>query len=576
MRSGDPVSTQLLEQLQSTLGTAYRLERELGGGGMSRVFLAHEVALGRKVVVKVLLPELAAGVSVDRFRREILFAAQLQHPHIVPLLSAGESEGLPYFTMPFIAGETLGVRLARTGALPVSEVVRILRDVASALAYAHENGVVHRDVKPANVLLSGGVAVVTDFGVAKAVSASADVGPAGLTSLGVALGTPAYMAPEQAAGEPQIDHRVDIYALGVVTYEMLAGRTPFWGRQTPAVLAAHVVEAPEPIERLRPTVPPMLATLVLQCLAKRPADRLQSAAEVVHVLDAISTPTGGTAPTTVVAARPPAPRPRRWQPLVVSAAVALVVALAAGGLLWLRNGREPAAAPVVAGSGASRVDSLPPPSDAPARVEQEPPAPTPPAPALRVPAPRAAGPPRTVRPDARPGAAAPRPGAGPAAPPESIAGALPVPTPPVPPVQPPDTAPVSPQAPPSKMAPPSPEPQAPPAAEPPADPGAEIRGVLTAYASAIESQSLDNIRRVYPGMTTAQQQRWEQFFEMVRDVKAQLSIASLDVANGTAEAQMTGSYTYLNSSTRQTEQQATAFHVTLRREAAGWRISQVR
>jgi serine/threonine protein kinase len=166
------LSASLFEQLQATLGDTYRLDRELGGGGMSRVFLAHETALGRRVVVKGLLPELAAGVSVDRFRREILLAAQLQHPHIVPLLSAGEFGGLPYFTMPFISGESLRVRLSRTGELPINETVRILRDVVSALAYAHENGVMHRDVKPDNVLLSGGVAVVTDFGVAKAVSAS--------------------------------------------------------------------------------------------------------------------------------------------------------------------------------------------------------------------------------------------------------------------------------------------------------------------------------------------------------------------------------------------------------------------
>ncbi|HEX2451768.1 MAG TPA: serine/threonine-protein kinase, partial [Gemmatimonadales bacterium] len=197
------MSTSLFDHLQATLGTAYRLERELGGGGMSRVFLAHETALGRRVVVKVLLPELAASVSMDRFRREILLAAQLQHPHIVPLLAAGELDGLPYFTMPFISGESLRVRLARTGELPINETIRILRDVGSALAYAHENGVMHRDVKPDNVLISGGVAVVTDFGVAKAVSASA-AGPVadvtGLTSLGVALGTPNYMAPEQATG----------------------------------------------------------------------------------------------------------------------------------------------------------------------------------------------------------------------------------------------------------------------------------------------------------------------------------------------------------------------------------------
>ena len=205
------------------MGDAYLLERELGGGGMSRVFLAHERALGRKVVVKVLLPELAAGVNVERFRREIQLAAQLQHPHIVPLLSAGEAEGLPYFVMPFVTGESLRKRVAREGEFPIAETVRILRDVVSALAYAHGYGVVHRDVKPDNVLLSGGVAVVTDFGVAKAVSASSEPGATGLTSLGVALGTPAYMAPEQATASPQTDHRADIYALGVVAYEMLTG-----------------------------------------------------------------------------------------------------------------------------------------------------------------------------------------------------------------------------------------------------------------------------------------------------------------------------------------------------------------
>ena len=168
-----PVTSTLREQLQTALGQAYVLDRELGGGGMSHVFLAHEQALGRQVVVKVLLPELAAGVNIDRFRREIQLAAQLQHPHIVPLLSAGEADGLPYFIMPFVTGESLRARIGREGELPIAETVRILRDVVSALAYAHAQGVVHRDVKPDNVLLSGGVAVVTDFGVAKAVSASA-------------------------------------------------------------------------------------------------------------------------------------------------------------------------------------------------------------------------------------------------------------------------------------------------------------------------------------------------------------------------------------------------------------------
>ncbi|MCR4340051.1 MAG: protein kinase [Gemmatimonadaceae bacterium] len=288
--------TELREQLQKTLGDSLTLEQELGGGGMSRVFVAHEAALGRKVVVKVLPPDMAAAVNIDRFRREIQMAAQLQHPHIVPLLSAGETQGLPYFTMPFVKGESLRAKLARGGELPVSESVRVLREVASALSYAHENGVVHRDIKPENVLISGGSAMVTDFGVAKAVSASS--GGASLTSLGVALGTPAYMAPEQATADPNTDHRADIYALGVLAYEMLSGTTPFPGRSPQAMLAAQVTENPDPVTNRRPAIPPMLASLVMWCLEKRPADRPQSAAEVVHELDALTTPSGGMAPTT--------------------------------------------------------------------------------------------------------------------------------------------------------------------------------------------------------------------------------------------------------------------------------------
>src|SRR3989442_967364 len=186
----------LRERLQTALGDAYRIERELGGGGMSRVFLAQETALKRHVVIKVLPPEMAAGVNVERFRREVELAASLQHPHIVPLLSAAASGDLLYYTMPLVEGESLRTKLAREGELPVTETIRVLADVADALAYAHAHGVVHRDIKPDNVLISGKHAVVTDFGVAKAVSASSG---GSLTSLGVALGTPAYMAPEQAA-----------------------------------------------------------------------------------------------------------------------------------------------------------------------------------------------------------------------------------------------------------------------------------------------------------------------------------------------------------------------------------------
>jgi serine/threonine protein kinase len=211
--------------LQSALAPQYTLERELTGGGMSRVFVATDVALGRKVVVKVLPPELAAGVNHERFRREIQVAAQLQHPHIVPLLSAGEKGTLIWYTMPFIAGHSLREGLARGDKYSVKDVVRILRDVAEALDYAHGMGVIHRDIKPGNVLLLGSHALVTDFGVAKAISAA--MPSSGFTSAGMAIGTPAYMAPEQIAADPAADHRMDLYALGLLGYEMLTGQVPF-------------------------------------------------------------------------------------------------------------------------------------------------------------------------------------------------------------------------------------------------------------------------------------------------------------------------------------------------------------
>ncbi len=262
---------------------------------MSRVFLAEEARLGRQVVIKVLPPEMGAAVSVERFEREIQLAARLQHPHIVPLLTAAASGDILYYIMPFITGESLRAKLAREGELPVAEATKILREVVDALSYAHRAGVVHRDIKPDNVLLSDGHAVVTDFGVAKAVSASS--GKSSLTSLGVALGTPAYMAPEQAAADPHVDHRADIYAVGTLAYEMLTGRTPFAAPTPQAMLAAHITQAPEPVNRHRPAVPAALNGLLMRCLEKRPADRWQTAAELLGQLEAAVTPTGGLAPT---------------------------------------------------------------------------------------------------------------------------------------------------------------------------------------------------------------------------------------------------------------------------------------
>lgn len=277
----------LRHRLQTTLGSAYTLERELGGGGMSRVFLAEDVALGRRVVVKVLAPELAEGLSADRFTREIRLAARLQHPNIVPVLGAGAgSDALPYYTMPFIAGASLRERFAM-GPLPIPEAVSILRDIARALACAHAEGVVHRDIKPENVLLTGGAAVVTDFGIAKALSvAGAGAAPGGtLTQVGMAIGTPAYMAPEQAVGE-EINHRADLYAWGLLAWEALAGRHPFAGRTSGfALIGAQLNEVPAPLASVRDDVPPALAVLIARCVAKDPAERPTDVAEVLGSLE---------------------------------------------------------------------------------------------------------------------------------------------------------------------------------------------------------------------------------------------------------------------------------------------------
>jgi serine/threonine protein kinase/tetratricopeptide (TPR) repeat protein len=332
----------LREQLELTLGDAYSLERELGGGGMSRVFVATEKALGRRVVVKVLPEEMAGQVSLERFKREIALAARLQHPHIVPLLTAGDANGLPYFTMPLVEGESLRARL-RHGELPLNEAVRLLREIASALSYAHERNIVHRDIKPDNVLLSGGSAMITDFGVAKAISASSNSEGGSNTSMGVALGTPAYMSPEQASADPAVDHRADIYAFGVLAYELLTGQPPFAGRTPQGLLAAHVTEAPEVITRRRNTIPPALGALIMRCLEKRAADRPQTAMDLVHGLDQISTPSGGSPPTSALPAAPTGartePTSRRW----IAVATALVVLIGAALFFTTRSAGASAA-----------------------------------------------------------------------------------------------------------------------------------------------------------------------------------------------------------------------------------------
>jgi eukaryotic-like serine/threonine-protein kinase len=330
--------TDVRDQLQSALGTAYAIERELGGGGMSRVFVAVEQALGRRVVVKVLAPELAAGISAERFKREIQVAAQLQHPQIVPVLAAGEAAGMPFYTMPFVEGESLRTRLRRGGALPVRDTVRILSDVAKALEYAHERGIVHRDIKPDNVLIARSSAAVTDFGIAKALAASKLQGPSQapggtLTLIGTSLGTPTYMAPEQAAGDPDTDHRADIYALGCMAYELLVGQPPFHGLSPHQLFAAHIAERPAPLASRQPNVPPPLAALVMRCLEKDPAARPQTADEVLEALESVGTASGATA-TAPVVARDAVPRRGRR---VIALTVGGAALVAAAGVAWVAS-----------------------------------------------------------------------------------------------------------------------------------------------------------------------------------------------------------------------------------------------
>jgi eukaryotic-like serine/threonine-protein kinase len=313
-------------RLSAALAGRYVIEREIGQGGMATVYLAQDVKHHRKVALKVLRPELAATLGVERFLREIEVAANLQHPHILPLFDSGEAEGFLFYVMPYIEGESLRAKLARGGELPVPESAKILRDVVDALSYAHQHGVVHRDIKPDNVLLSGRHALVTDFGVAKAVSEA--TGRQALTTAGVALGTPMYMAPEQAVADPHVDFRADLYAVGVMAYEMLTGHPPFAGPSAQAILAAHVTEPATPITTIRQSVPAPLGQLVMQCLEKRPADRPGSAEVLLPQLEALATPSGGITPTStapLTAARVPVTSQRRIPPWAIAAAAVVII-----------------------------------------------------------------------------------------------------------------------------------------------------------------------------------------------------------------------------------------------------------
>jgi tRNA A-37 threonylcarbamoyl transferase component Bud32 len=318
-------------RLAAALAGRYRIERELGQGGMATVYLAEDLKHRRRVAVKVLRPDLAQSLGSTRFLREIEIAAQLSHPHILPLHDSGEAHGFLYYVMPFVEGESLRQRLAREGALPPTDATRFLREIADALAHAHAHGVVHRDIKPENVMLSGRHALVMDFGVAKAVREAAGEG---LTTVGMTLGTPAYMAPEQAVADPNIDHRADIYALGAVGYEMLTGRALYQGMSPQQVLAAHITRPADPIPPVvnGRAVPPAVAVLVMRCLEKRAEARPQDAGELVPLLEGAATPSGGTTPPDLASVTSPATAAaiRQGHPLRVAALFAAAAAVVLG------------------------------------------------------------------------------------------------------------------------------------------------------------------------------------------------------------------------------------------------------
>jgi eukaryotic-like serine/threonine-protein kinase len=334
----------LLTRLQAAVADRYRLDRELGAGGMATVYLAHDVRHGRPVALKLLRPELAAVIGAERFLAEIRTTANLQHPHILPLFDSGEADGFLFYVMPFVEGESLRDRLTREKQLPVGDAVRIAGEVASALDYAHRHGVIHRDIKPENILLHDGQALVADFGIALAASKA---GSTRMTETGMSLGTPHYMSPEQAMGEREIGPRSDVYALGAITYEMLAGDPPFLGSTAQAIVAKVITEKPPPLTAARDTVPPGVAAAVHQALAKLPADRFASAAEFAAAL-AGRMPAGtdsGSLPTTVVTPFPRS-RARLVRPALPWALLALAVLAIAGLLVRERAGARSAGEPV--------------------------------------------------------------------------------------------------------------------------------------------------------------------------------------------------------------------------------------
>ena len=318
--------SEIMTRFVAALAGRYRIEREIGSGGMATVYLAHDLKHERDVAVKVLRPELAAVLGINRFLNEIRISARLDHPHILTLIDSGVADGFPYYVLPFVRGESLRGKLEREKQLGVDEALDITRQVASALDYAHRLGIVHRDIKPENILIHEGEAVLSDFGIATAVK---EAGGSRLTESGVSLGTPQYMSPEQAAGDRALDARSDVYSLAAVLYEMLAGEPPHTGASVQVVIAKLLTEQPTRLRVIRDTVPQGVDSAVAKALAKVPADRYASAGEFARALV-----TGGpTEPTLAASAAPGAAR--RWIPLALGGAIAVV----GGAAAWVASAK---------------------------------------------------------------------------------------------------------------------------------------------------------------------------------------------------------------------------------------------
>ena len=598
-----------VEELQALLGQRYIVERPIGQGGMATVYLARDTKHDREVAVKLLRPEIGALLGAGRFLHEIKLTSRLQHPHILPLYDSGESDNRIFYVMPFVNGDSLRDRLRREHRLPVDVALGIVREVADALAYAHSHGIIHRDIKPENILLSASHALVTDFGIARAISKSGGQKWETLTSSGVVVGTPAYMSPEQAAGDMTIDGRSDIYSLGCVLYEMLVGVPPFTGPDGELKLVRRFTERAPSVRDSRSTVSERIDAVIAKALELDPADRFSTAEELSAALFG-----PGGAPRRSSGART---RSRRWGPgLIIPYSIAGVAVVTALWLVAQRTQQRAADRSFVAAPDSSA--ALPPrdTTSLPARPAPPPsaePAATPtrnaretPAPARTptVAAPRPVSLPRNTLADAlaarqraaAAGATAADLGPGDAAMDSAQAlaraGRLPnalrqmsdasaswlaaensararVAL---------EQADARPAMPAVTQA-PRPETLAAVAPRPPVAPDARpaIEAIISEYAQAIASRDVAAVRRVYPGLTTSQQQAWEQFFQSTAQIQANLSIASMEQSGSSADVAVAGSFDYVLRGSDRREHRSVFFRSTFRRDAGGaWRMVTVR